>query len=187
MGFVLGEGAVALVLEDLDAARERGATVLAEIVGYGSSLNAYRITDAPPNGNGPIQSMRWALDDAGLTPADVDCVVAHGTSTPGNDVCETVAIKEVFGEEADRILVTAPKSMTGHLTAASGALNALIAVQAIRTGTVPPTINLDTPDPKLDLDYVPHKARSLPVRAVMANAFAFGGTNGTLVLKESTS
>jgi 3-oxoacyl-[acyl-carrier-protein] synthase II len=184
-GFVLGEGAVALVLEDLEAARARGAHVLAEIIGYGSSLNAYRITDAPPDGGGPIHSMRRALDDARLAPAGVDCVIAHGTSTPGNDVCETVAIKEVFGTDAGRLAVTSPKSMTGHLTAASGALNALVAVRAMQTSTVPPTINLDTPDPKLDLDYVPNKARHMDVRAVVANAFAFGGTNGTLVLSRA--
>lgn len=185
VGFVLGEGAVALVLEDLDSALARGAEVLAELVGYGSSLNAYRITDAPPNGTGPIQSMDWALKDAGLTPADVDLVIAHGTSTPGNDLCETVAIREVFGADAHRLAVTAPKSMTGHLTAASGALNVLIGVQAIRTGIVPPTLNLEMPDPKLDLDYVPHKARHTEVRAAVANAFAFGGTNGTLVLRRA--
>ncbi len=183
VGFVLGEGAVALVLEDLDAARERGAEVLAELVGYGSSLNAYRITDAPPDGSGPILSMATALRDAGMSPADVDCVVAHGTSTPGNDVCETVAIREVFGPDAYRVAVSSPKSMTGHLTAASGALNALVAVQAIRTSTVPPTINLDNPDPRLDLDYVPREARRTRVRAAVANAFAFGGTNGSLVLR----
>lgn len=183
VGFVLGEGAVALVLEDLDAARERGAEVLAELVGYGSSLNAYRITDAPPDGSGPILSMASALADAGLTPSDVDCIVSHGTSTPGNDVCETVAIREVFGPDAYRVAVSSPKSMTGHLTAASGALNALVGVRAIQTGTVPPTINLQNPDPKLDLDYVPNRARDMEVRAVLANAFAFGGTNGSLVLR----
>ncbi len=184
-GFVLGEGAAALVLEDLEAAQDRGAPVLAEITGYGSSLNAYRITDAPPDGSGPIQSMRRALDDAGLGPGDVDCIIAHGTSTPGNDVCETVAIREVFGADAYRLAVTSPKSMTGHLTAASGALNVLVGVRALQTATIPPTVNLDTPDPKLDLDYVPNQARHTEVRAVMANAFAFGGTNGTLVLSRA--
>jgi 3-oxoacyl-[acyl-carrier-protein] synthase II len=184
-GFVLGEGAVALVLEDLETARDRGATVLAEITGYGSSLNAYRITDAPPDGSGPIHSMRRALSDAGKTPADIDCIVAHGTSTPGNDICETTAIKEVFGADAYRLVVTSPKSMTGHLTAASGALNVLAAVRMMQTSMVPPTINLDTPDPKLDLDYVPNKVRHMDVRAVVANAFAFGGTNGTLVLSRA--
>lgn len=184
-GFVLGEGAVALVLEDLEAARARGAHVLAEIVGYGSSLNAYRITDAPPDGSGPIHSMRRALDDAGLGPGDIDCIVAHGTSTPGNDICETTAIKEVFGAAAYRLAVTSPKSMTGHLTAASGALNVLAAVRMAQTGMVPPTINLDTPDPKLDLDYVPNAARCMDVQAVVTNAFAFGGTNGTIVLRRA--
>lgn len=183
VGFVLGEGAVVLVLEDLESARRRGAEVLAELVGYGSSLNAYRITDAPPDGSGPILSMTSALEDAELRPADIDCIVAHGTSTPGNDVCETVAIREVFGPDAYRVAVTAPKSMTGHLTAASGALNVLVGVLAIRTGTIPPTINLDAPDPKLDLDYVPNVARQTDVHAVLANAFAFGGTNGSLVLR----
>ncbi|MEU4246720.1 beta-ketoacyl-[acyl-carrier-protein] synthase family protein [Amycolatopsis sp. NPDC026612] len=181
-GFVLGEGAVALVLEDLAAARARGAEVLAEITGYGTSLNAYRITDAPPDGTGPAESMARALADAGARPSEVDCVVAHGTSTPGNDLCETAALKTVLGEFARGVPVTAPKSMTGHLTAASGALNALVAIQAIRTSVIPPTINLRTPDPKLDLDYVPNRARRAPVRTALANAFAFGGTNGTLVL-----
>jgi 3-oxoacyl-[acyl-carrier-protein] synthase II len=184
-GFVLGEGGVALVLEDLDAARDRGAQVLAELVGYGTSLNAYRMTDAPPDGGGPIHSMRRALADASLTPGEVDCIIAHGTSTPGNDSCETVAIRDVFGPDAYRVVVTSPKSMTGHLTAASGALNVMIAVRAIQTSTVPPTVNLDTPDPRLDLDYVPNQARHLRVRAAVVNAFAFGGTNGTLVLRRA--
>jgi 3-oxoacyl-[acyl-carrier-protein] synthase II len=184
-GFVLGEGAVALVLEDLEAAQARGAQVLAEVTGYGTSLNAYRITDAPPDGSGPIHSMRRALEDARMTPAGIDCIVAHGTSTPGNDVCETVAIKEVFGADAYRLVVTSPKSMTGHLTAASGALNVLVAVRALQTATVPPTVNLDVPDPKLDLDYVPNLARCTDLRAVVTNAFAFGGTNGTLVLNRA--
>lgn len=184
-GFVLAEGAAAVLLEDLEAARARGARVLAELVGYGSSLNAYRITDAPADGSGPDLSMSWALKDAGLTPQDIDYVVAHGTGTLGNDLCETAAIREVFGPDAYRIAVSSPKSMTGHLTAASGALNVLVAVRAIGENVVPPTTNLEHPDPKLDLDYVPKKARAMEVRAVVANAFAFGGTNASLVLQRA--
>jgi 3-oxoacyl-[acyl-carrier-protein] synthase II len=181
-GFVLGEGAVAFVLEEREAALARGATVLAELSGYASTLNAYRITDSPPDGGGAIPAMAGALAEAGLTPADIDYVVAHGTSTPGNDASETVAIKEVFGPDAYRVAVSSPKSVAGHLTAAAAALNLLAAVGALRHGIVPPTINSETADPKLDLDYVPNVARPMPVRAALVNAFAFGGTNTALAV-----
>jgi 3-oxoacyl-[acyl-carrier-protein] synthase II len=180
-GFVIGEGAVVFVLEELGPARARGATVLAELLGYGSTLNAYRITDSPQDGGGAIPAMAQALADAGLDPSAIDYVVAHGTGTHGNDISETVAIKEVFGPDAYRLVVSSPKSMTGHLTSAAAGLNLLAAVGALRHGLVPPTVNLDNPDPKLDLDYVPKVARQLPVSAVMVNAFAFGGTNTCLV------
>jgi 3-oxoacyl-[acyl-carrier-protein] synthase II len=181
-GFVIGEGAVVAVLEDMESARQRGATVLAEIVGYASSLNAYRITDAPPDGGGVDLAMAAALSESGLGPGGIDYVVAHGTGTAGNDLSETVALKTVFGKDAYRLAISSPKSMTGHLTAAAGALNLLAAVRSITDQVVPPTINLDHPDPLLDLDYVANRAREMPVRAAMANSFAFGGTNGSLVV-----
>ncbi|MEW1720670.1 beta-ketoacyl-[acyl-carrier-protein] synthase family protein [Streptomyces sp. NPDC093109] len=181
-GFVIGEGAVAFVLEELESARARGATVLAELLGYGSTLNAWRITDSPPDGSGAIQAMEAALTDSGLGTGGIDYVVAHGTSTHGNDLSETTAIKKVFGDDAYRLVVSSPKSMAGHLTSAGAALNVLAGIGAIRESVVPPTLNLDTPDRKLDLDYVPHTARHMPVRAVLVNAFAFGGSNTSLVV-----
>lgn len=181
-GFVLGEGAVIVILEDLESARARGATIHAEIVGYASSMNAYRMTDPPPDGGGVTLAMKRAIEDADLPVEDIDYVVAHGTSTPGNDLTETIAIKQVFGEHAYRLVISSPKSMTGHLTGASGALNVLAAVGAIRDGVVPPTINHEERDPKLDLDYVPNTSRQLQVDAALVNGFAFGGTNGCLVV-----
>jgi 3-oxoacyl-[acyl-carrier-protein] synthase II len=181
-GFVLGEGAVVMALEDLDSARARGATIHAEIAGYGSSLNAYRMTDPPPDGGGAVIAMTRALGESGFTAEDVDYVVAHGTGTPAGDISETVAIKRALGDHAQRVLVTSPKSMTGHTTCAAGALNLLAALGAIRDGVVSPTINLDHPDPELDLDYVPNEARSAQIDVAMTNAFAFGGTNGALVV-----
>jgi 3-oxoacyl-[acyl-carrier-protein] synthase II len=182
-GFVLGEGAVVVILEEWEAARARGARIYAELAGYGSSLNAYRITDAPPDGSGPILAIANALKESGLRPDEVDYVVAHGTSTPGNDLCETVALKAVFGQDAYRLAISSPKSMTGHLTCAAGGLNLLAAALAMRDQIVPPTINLEHPDPKLDLDYVPNTARRMPVRAALVNAFAFGGTNAALMVR----
>jgi 3-oxoacyl-[acyl-carrier-protein] synthase II len=182
-GFVLGEGAVLVVLEELDSARARGANVIAELVGYGSSMNAYRMTDPPPDGGGVTLAIDLALRDADLRPEQIDYVVAHGTSTPGNDKTETLAIKQVFGDHAYKVAISSPKSMIGHMTCAAGALNLLAGAYAIRDGIVSPTINLETPDPACDLDYVPNEARRMEVRAVLANAFAFGGTNGCLVLR----
>jgi 3-oxoacyl-[acyl-carrier-protein] synthase II len=181
-GFVLGEGAVVMVLEELEAARARGAEIHAEIAGYGSSLNAYRMTDPPPDGGGATIAMRRALGESGFAAKDVDYVVAHGTGTPGGDVSETVAIKQALGDHAHDAVVTSPKSMTGHTTCAAGALNMLAALGAMRDGVVSPTINLDNPDPELDLDYVPNVARELKIDVAMTNAFAFGGTNGALVV-----
>jgi 3-oxoacyl-[acyl-carrier-protein] synthase II len=184
-GFVLGEGAVIAVLEDMESARGRGAPILAEIAGYGSSMNAYRMTDPPPDGGGVTLAMRRAIEDSGLPPDEIDYVVAHGTSTPGNDLTETIAIKQVFGDHAYKLAISSPKSMTGHLTGASGALNVLAAANAIREGVVPPTINHEERDPKLDLDYVPNTARELEVDAALVNGFAFGGTNGCLVVRRA--
>ncbi|MFE0205777.1 beta-ketoacyl-[acyl-carrier-protein] synthase family protein [Streptomyces sp. NPDC058985] len=181
-GFVLGEGAVVLVLEELEAAKARGAHILAEILGYGTSLNAWRMTDSPPDGTGAIESVQSAIADAGLEPSDIDYVVAHGTSTPGNDLSETTAIKKVFGEDAERLLISSPKSMAGHLTAASAALSVFTAIGAINNGLVPPTINQETPDRRLGLDFVPNTARKQEVRHALINAFAFGGTNIGLVV-----
>jgi 3-oxoacyl-[acyl-carrier-protein] synthase II len=182
-GFVLGEGAVIAVFEDLESAQERGAPILAEVVGYGSSMNAYRITDAPPDGGGAILAMKNALEESGVAPADYGYVAAHGTGTPGNDISETTAIKKVFGDAAYELSISSNKSMTGHLTAAAGSLNLLCGVSAMRDNVVPPTINLEHPDPKLDLDYTANKARERDVPAVMLNAFAFGGTNACLAIK----
>jgi len=181
-GFVLGEGGVVLVLEELESARARGARILAEVLGYGTSLNAWRITDSPPDGSGAIESMQAAIADAGLGPGDIDYVVAHGTSTQGNDLSETVALRKVFGDDAERLLISSPKSMAGHLTAASAALSVFTAIGAINHGLVPPTINLDTPDRRLGLDFVANTAREADVRHVLVNAFAFGGTNSGLVV-----
>ncbi|ARZ67253.1 3-oxoacyl-ACP synthase [Streptomyces albireticuli] len=181
-GFVVGEGAVVFALEELESARERGARILAEILGYGSTLNAWRITDSPPDGSGAIQAMEAAVAESGLGAESIDYVVAHGTGTHGNDLSETVAIKKVFGRHAHRLVVSSPKSMTGHLTSAGAALNVLAGVGAIESSVVPPTRNLDTPDRRLDLDYVPRTARRMPVGAVLVNAFAFGGSNTSLVI-----
>jgi 3-oxoacyl-[acyl-carrier-protein] synthase II len=183
-GFVLGEGAVTLILEEMESARARGAKIYAEILGYGSSMNAYRMTDPPPDGEGTSLAMSAALRDSGLQPEQFEYVVAHGTGTSGNDICETISIKRVFGDHAYKLAISSPKSMTGHLTSAAGGLNMLAAIYAMNEGIVSPTINLDHPDPKLDLDYVPNTARAMPVHAVMVNAFAFGGTNAVLVVAD---
>jgi 3-oxoacyl-[acyl-carrier-protein] synthase II len=182
-GFVLGEGAVTVIMEEWESARERGAPILAEVAGYGSSMNAYRITDAPPDGGGTILAVSNAIKDSGLRPDQIDYVVAHGTSTPGNDLCETNALKAVFGDHAYKLAISSPKSMTGHLTAAAGGLNLLAAVLGMRDSVVAPTVNYEHPDPKLDLDYVPNTARKMQVRAALVDAFAFGGTNASMVVR----
>ncbi|WP_129666761.1 beta-ketoacyl-[acyl-carrier-protein] synthase family protein [Phytoactinopolyspora endophytica] len=181
-GFVLGEGAVMVVLEEREHALARNALILAELAGYASSLNAYRITDSPPDGGGAISAMREAVLSSALAPEDVDYIVAHGTGTPGNDASETVAIKEVFGPHAYDVLVSSPKSMAGHLTSAAAGLNLVAALGSVRYDVVPPTINLVEPDPKLDLDYVPGEARRSRIQNVLVNAFAFGGTNACFVV-----
>lgn len=181
-GFVLGEGAVIFVLEDRESAMARGAEILAEVAGYAATMNAYRMTDPPPDGGGVSLAMAQALAASGLDPARIGYVAAHGTSTPGNDLCETNAIKDVFGPAAGGLAVSSVKSMVGHLTAAAAGLGLLGALGVLREGLAPPTINLDPPDPRLDLNYVPNEAQKVRTDAVMVNAFAFGGTNACLVL-----
>ncbi|GIW41329.1 MAG: 3-oxoacyl-[acyl-carrier-protein] synthase 2 [Candidatus Binatia bacterium] len=182
-GFVLSEGAAVLVLESLDHALERGARIYAEIVGYATTSEAYHIASPRPNGEGVAETMRAALASAGLAPEEIDYVNAHATSTPVGDVNETQGIKLVFGKHAYRLAVSAPKSMTGHLIGASGALEALLTVKTLETGILTPTINLDHPDPECDLDYVPHRARKGEVRYALTNSFGFGGANASMVLK----
>jgi 3-oxoacyl-[acyl-carrier-protein] synthase II len=182
-GFVIGEGSGLLVLEDLEFALERGAPILAEIVGYGLTGDAYHMTAPSPDGDGAIRCMRMALDDAGVVPGDVQYINAHGTSTDLNDAAETKAIKVVFGEHAYRLAVSSTKSMTGHLLGAAGGLEAGITALAIHEGMLPPTINLENPDPECDLDFVPNRARKAELRSALTNSFGFGGTNGALLLK----
>jgi len=182
-GFVFGEGAAVMVVETEEHARQRGAHIYAEIAGGAITSDAYHITAPDPSGDGAARAMQQALDRAGLQPQEIDCIFAHGTSTELNDVTETRAIKQVFGEHAYRIPVTATKSMLGHMLGAAGAASALAAVLSIRDGIIPPTLNLDTPDPECDLDYVPHVARRQQVRAAMINGFGFGGQNAALIIK----
>ncbi|HDI60742.1 MAG TPA: beta-ketoacyl-[acyl-carrier-protein] synthase II [Desulfobacteraceae bacterium] len=182
-GFVVGEGAGFLILERLDQALARGARIYAEVAGYGSSCDAHHLTQPPPDADGAIRCMRAALADAGLGPGDIDYINAHGTGTPLNDALETLAIKSVFGERAHAIPVSASKSMTGHLIGAAGGVEAAFCALAIRNATIPPTINLEHPDPACDLDYVPHAARQATITTAMSNSFGFGGTNATLVLQ----
>ena len=182
-GFVLAEGAAVLVLEALDCANARGATILAEVAGYGLSDDAYHITSPDPEGKGMAACMARALQDSGLSPESVEYINAHGTSTRYNDAFETLAIKRVFGQHAYKLAVSSTKSMTGHCLGGAGALEAGICTMSIVEGFLPPTINLDEPDEGLDLDYVPNKARPLKPRVVMSNSFGFGGTNASLVIK----
>lgn len=183
-GFVIGEGAAVLVLEDLDFALERGARILAEITGYGASSDAVHITQPAENGEGAARAMKMALRKAGLEPTDIDYINAHGTSTPLNDKVETMAIKSVFGDYAYRVPISSTKSMTGHLLGAAGAIEGLVCVKAIQTGIIPPTINYENPDPECDLDYVPNEAREVKVSAAMSNSFGFGGHNSVLIFQE---
>ena len=182
-GFVFGEGAAAFVVEPLSRARQRGAHIYAEIAGGGLTGDAYHITAPHPEGDGAARAMRLALEKSGLQPQDIDYISAHGTGTHLNDAVETQAIKAVFGRHAYRLAVSATKSMLGHLLGAAGAVAAAAACLTLRDGIIPPTINLDHPDPECDLDYVPHVARRQPVRAVMVNGFGFGGQNAVVVLR----
>ena len=181
-GFVLGEGAGIVVLETLADARRRGAPILAEIAGYGASLDAHGISEPHPEGRGAWQAMQHALDDAGVGPDAIDAVNAHGSGTPKNDVMETVALKRLLGTRAAAVPISANKSMIGHLIAAAGAVEAIAAIATMRAGWVSPTINLDNPDPACDLDYVPHRARRHPQRFVLSNSFGFGGQNASLLI-----
>ena len=182
-GFVLGEGAGVLVLERLDHALERKAQILAELAGYGTSCDAYRVTDEAPDGRGAILAMRRALEDACLPPEEIDYVNAHGTSTPMNDRVETLAIKAVFGTHAHKLAVSSTKSMIGHTISAAGAIELTTCVLALRDQMIPPTINYEYPDPECDLDYVPNHARTGKLEAVLSNSFGFGGHNDCLVVK----
>ena len=183
-GFVIGEGAGFLILEDADHARRRGAPAIAEIAGYGTTCDAYRITDEAPDGRGAIGAMRRALADAGLGPEDVDYVNAHGTSTPMNDRVETAAIRAVFGPAAPRLLVSSTKSMIGHTISAAGAIELATTVLAVRDQIAPPTINYRVPDPECDLGYVPNAPVATRIRAAISNSFGFGGHNDCLLVRE---
>jgi 3-oxoacyl-[acyl-carrier-protein] synthase II len=186
-GFVMGEGAGIVVLEDLEHALARGAKIYAEIVGYGATGDAYHITAPAPEGEGGARAMKMALDDAGLAPEEVGYINAHGTSTEYNDKYETMAIKTVFGEHAYKLAVSSTKSMTGHLLGAAGGIEAIFTVLALKEGILPPTINLETPDPECDLDYVPNAARQQEVNAAISNSLGFGGHNATIAFRKYDS
>lgn len=183
-GFVIGEGAGVIVLEELEHALNRGAKIYAEIVGYGSTGDAYHITAPAPGGEGGVRAMKIALEDAGLAPEDIDYINAHGTSTPYNDKYETIAIKEVFGDHAYNLAISSTKSMTGHLLGAAGGVEAIFSVLAIQDGILPPTINYETPDPECDLDYVANESRNKEINAVISNSLGFGGHNATIAFKK---
>jgi len=183
-GFVMGEGAGVLMLESLDSAKARGATILAEVAGYGMSGDAYHMTSPAPEGEGGARCMQVALASAGVNTDEVDYINAHGTSTPAGDVCETQGIKSVFGEHAKKLMVSSSKSMTGHLLGAAGGIEAAFSVLALHHSVIPPTINLDDPEDGCDLDYVPHHARETDIRVAISNSFGFGGTNASLVLRK---
>lgn len=182
-GFVLGDGAGVLVLEEYEHARARGARIYAELIGFGMSSDAFHITLPPEDGNGARRAMQLAMKDARINPEDVSYINAHGTSTPAGDAAETVAVKAAFGAQAAKVPVSSTKSMTGHLLGAAGGIEAVFSILAIRDQVLPPTINLDNPSEGCDLDYVPHTARQAKVDVVLSNSFGFGGTNGTLVFK----
>lgn len=186
-GFVLSEGSAVLVLEELEHARRRGAPIHAELVGYGVSADAFRMTDPHPEGRGAIQAMKLALADAGIDTDSIDYVNAHGTSTELNDQIETAAVKAVFGKRARQVPISSIKSMLGHMIAAAGAVELIASILTIREGLIPPTINYETPDEACDLDYVPNKARSQRVSTVLSNSFGFGGQNVTLIVRDFKS
>ena len=183
-GFVLGEGAGIVILEEYEAAKERGAKIYGEVVGYGLTGDAYHLTAPAPDGEGAARCMKMALKGAGINPEDVDYINAHGTSTPMNDLYETMAIKTVFGDSAKKLMVSSTKSMTGHLLGAAGGIEAAFTLMAMRNGVVPPTINYRDPDPECDLDYVPNTARDAQITYALSNNFGFGGTNATLLFKK---
>ncbi|MCH6265202.1 beta-ketoacyl-ACP synthase II [Neobacillus citreus] len=183
-GFVIGEGAGIVILEELEHALSRGAKIYAEIVGYGATGDAYHITAPAPGGEGGARAMKMAIEDAGLRPEDIDYINAHGTSTEYNDKFETMAVKDVFGEHAYKVAMSSTKSMTGHLLGAAGAVEAIITVRAIQESILPPTMNYETPDPECDLDYVANAARPKEINAAMSNSLGFGGHNATIVFKK---
>jgi 3-oxoacyl-[acyl-carrier-protein] synthase II len=183
-GFVMGEGAGLVILEEMEAAKKRGARIYCELAGYGMSGDAYHIAAPSEDGDGPARVMRNALEDAGINPDEVDYINAHGTSTPAGDKVETMAIKMVFGPHARKLAVSSTKSMTGHLLGAAGGLETAICALAVENQVMPPTTNYETPDPECDLDYVPNVARPAPIRYALSNSFGFGGTNGCLVFKK---
>ncbi len=182
-GFVMGEGAGILVLEELNQALERGAQIYAEIVGYGLTADAYHVSAPQPDGEGAISCMKMALDYAGMNPQDLDYINAHGTATPLNDLSENRAIKAVFGDHAYKLAISSTKSMTGHLLGGAGGVEAIFTALTLKNGIIPPTINYETPDPECDLDYVPNVARKATIKTAMSNSFGFGGTNASLVFK----
>jgi 3-oxoacyl-[acyl-carrier-protein] synthase II len=183
-GFVMGEGAGIVILEELEHALARGAKIYAEIVGYGATGDAYHITAPAPEGEGGARAMKMALDDGNLKPEDIDYINAHGTSTEYNDKFETFAIKTVFGEHAYKLAVSSTKSMTGHLLGAAGGVEAIFTVLALKENVLPPTINLETPDPECDLDYVPNEARHKEIKAAISNSLGFGGHNATIAFRK---
>ena len=183
-GFVMGEGAGILVLEELEHAKKRGAQIYCEIVGYGNTADAHHLTSPSPGGEGAARCMRMALRTGGLNTTDISYINAHGTSTPQGDVCETQAVKTVFGDHARKLVVNSTKGATGHMLGAAGAVEMTVCTLAIKHGVVPPTINLQTPDPECDLDYVPNTARQMPVNVVVNNSFGFGGHNSTIAAKK---
>lgn len=183
-GFVMSEGSGMLILESLESALKRDANIYAEIIGYGMSGDGYHMTAPPPDGDGAIRCMREGLKDAGLRPEDIDYINAHGTSTPLNDVSETKAIKAAFGDYSHKVPISSTKSMTGHLLGGAGGVETVFTALTITHGVIPPTINMENPDPECDLDYVPNVARKKDVRIAMSNSFGFGGTNATLILKK---
>ena len=183
-GFIISEGGGMMILEELQHARSRGAQIFAEIVGFGMTGDGYHMAAPPEDGDGAVRCMQMALDDAGLAPEDIDYINAHGTSTPLNDVVETRAIKTVFGEHAYRLAISSTKSMTGHMLGGAGGIESVFLALSVQQQIIPPTINLENPDPECDLDYVPNKARETVIRAALSNSFGFGGTNAVIVMKK---
>ncbi|MFC1602916.1 beta-ketoacyl-ACP synthase II, partial [Pseudomonadota bacterium] len=185
-GFVLSDGAGVVVLEELECAKKRGATIYAELIGVGMNSDAYHMTSPSPNGEGAGQCMTLALQDAGVNPEDVDYINAHGTSTPAGDIAETQAVKAAFGDHAYKLCVSSTKSMTGHMLGAAGGAEAVFTILALKDQVVPPTINLENQDPECDLDFVPNTAREMKLDVAISNSFGFGGTNGTLAFRRYT-